>query len=237
MNKLMKTMFILGLLGLVAALAAFVYSATLRGNANPGAMATSGASAGPAQPTLVIPPFTLIDHTGATRTRGDVLEGHVTITDFFFTNCPLACPAMTSALMELQKKLKGTGVRFASFSIDTANDTPAVLTDYISNRFQIDTSNWTFLTENPNPDGSFTNAARKIFATDLMQFVEDRPEEQIKTTTGGTMANIYHGVNFFLVGPDGTVLGWYNSQRPEELARLQEHAVGAAKRFLSRPTP
>jgi len=228
MKKLMYAMFGLGLLGLVFGIGALVYVGNM-----PAAATLNGADASPNKPTLVIPPFELIDQTGAARTRADVIESHVTIVDFFFTNCPLACPVMTGKLQELQKKLAGTGVRFASFSIDAANDTPAVLTDYINIRFKIDTSNWTFLTELPAPGKPVRDIGRAIFANDLMQFVEDRPEEKIQTSAGTEMANIYHSVNFFLVGPDGTVLGWYNSQKPEELTMLKDHAVGAARKFLS----
>jgi protein SCO1/2 len=233
MKRVMQVLLGLGLGGLVVGVGLLVMSLTRGGAARPPMVGAQG----PKAPTLTIPAFELIDFTGRAHTRASLLEGKVSIVDFFFTNCPLACPVMTGQMQELQKKLAGTGVQFVSFSIDPANDTPDALRAYITQRFAIDTRNWTHLTERIEPGQQPRNVARQIFAKDLMQYVEDKPEEQIQTTGGGSMANIYHSVNFFLVGPDGVVLAWYNSQRPEELEQLRQHAIGAVKKFLSPPAP
>lgn len=225
MDRLMKYVFVLALVALLGGVATMMVLAS---------RATAPAidpaqSATPEKPVLKIPPFALIDQTGQARTES-VLDGQVTIVDFMFTNCPLACPVMTGQMQKLQKRLAGTGVRFLSLSIDPGNDTPAVLTDYIENRFKIDTANWLFLTEPPERQPRFI--ARSIFANDLMQFVQEQPGDKIKTSVGGEMSNINHAVNLFLIGPDRRALGWYNSQRPDEMEQLFDHALNAAGQFL-----
>lgn len=222
----MRLLFILGLTVLVLGLGVLALLATRQGTASPPVPAVQ-----PGKPTLRIPEFSLIDQNGKPQTH-EILDGQVTIVDFFFTNCPLACPMMTSQLQKLQTRLEGSGVRFLSMSIDPANDTQQVIKSYIDDRFKINTSNWTFLTE---PEGQASRlTARNIFAKDLMQFVEANPADKIKTSSGGEMDNINHSVNFFLVGPDRTVLGWFNSQRPDEIEMLFDHARTAAIKFLKK---
>jgi cytochrome oxidase Cu insertion factor (SCO1/SenC/PrrC family) len=217
----MRVVFVIAGSVLVASIAALVVLATRQATAKPPVPAVV-----PQMPVLKIPDFALIDDQGKPQTQA-ILDGQLTIVDFFFTNCPLACPVMTSQMQNLQKRLAGSGVRFLSMSIDPANDRPAVLRSYIDDRFKIDRSNWLFLTE---PDGQEARlTARNIFAKDLMQFVQENPDNILKTSTGGEMADIAHSVNFFLVGPDRVVIGWYNSQRPEEMDMLFNAARLKAK--------
>jgi protein SCO1 len=227
----MRLTFIVGLAVLVLGMVVLALLAGRPGGAAP--VPPGGpvpvAAAGP--PEMFIPPFALVDQNGKPHTEA-ILDGQVTIVDFFFTNCPLACPIMTSQLQKLQKRLDGSGVRFLSMSIDPANDTQDVLRSYIDDRFKINTSNWTFLTEPPGQAARLT--ARTIFSKDLMQFIENNPKDKIKTSLGGEMENLNHSVRFFLVGPDRKVLGMFSSQRSEEIEMLFDHARTAAQKFLKK---
>jgi protein SCO1 len=221
MPRFMRVVFVVAGSLLIAGIAALVMLATRQATATPPVPVVA-----PQKPELKIPEFALVDDQGKPQTQA-VLDGELTIVDFFFTNCPLACPVMTSQMQNLQKRLAGSGVRFLSMSIDPANDRPAVLRSYIDDRFKIDRSNWMFLTE---PDGQEARlTARNIFAKDLMQFVQENPDNILKTSTGGEMADIAHSVNFFLVGPDRVVIGWFNSQRPDEIDLLYNTARLKAK--------
>jgi len=161
------------------------------------------------------PEFALTDHNDAPQTHA-LLEGHCTIVDFVFTHCPLACPAMTGRMAELQDALADTDIRFASFSLDPANDTPQVLREYASN-FGADLSTWSFLTGD--------RAAIHAILTDSLGFeLRDDPSVLIQLGEGTTMPNILHPVRFFLVGPDRQVLGMYASDQAEQMTMLTERA-------------
>lgn len=180
-------------------------------------------------PALSIPAFSLMDQDGVAKDRS-ILEGRVSVVWFMFTHCKLACPTMSLQMADLQRKLKNTGVQFVAFSLDPAHDTPEVLKEYGA-KFEVDWRNWTFLTE---PSGQAPKGiGRSIYSHDLKQFVEDAENDPLTLPDKGTMANILHAVNFFIVGPDGNVMdkGWYSSKWPQEMEDLRERAIAAQKHF------
>src|SRR5262249_12972586 len=88
---------------------------------------------GPAHLTVLgtVPAFAVAGGGGGPVTAA-TLAGHVWIADFVFTRCPDFCPALTSRMATLQRRL-ATGddpIQLVSFSVDPANDTPAVLREY-----------------------------------------------------------------------------------------------------------
>jgi protein SCO1 len=90
-------------------------------------------------------PFQLITQTGQPF-DSKTLEGHVWVADFFFTTCPGPCPLMSKKLGEIQRQTADLpGVKIVSFTVDPANDTPPVLTEY-SKHFKADPARWFFLT-------------------------------------------------------------------------------------------
>jgi protein SCO1/2 len=226
----MRMLFAGGLTLLLSGIAFLVYLGYLR--ANPPIAAAKDVLPNPSLigPPLEIPTFSLVDQENRPRDRS-LLEGKVSIVWFMFTNCPLACPAMSMQMADMQKGLRNSGVQFVAFSLDAEHDTTAALKAY-GDKFDVDWSNWVFLTD---PTGQAAkNTGRTIYSRDLKQFVEDTPGNTITLVDGsGTMPNIEHAVNFFLVGPDGNVLdrGWFSSKRPEELEQLRERALAAIKYF------
>lgn len=71
-------------------------------------------------------------------------KGKVWLAGFIFTRCAGPCPMITFNMAALQKSLPPE-VRLASFSVDPAHDTPAVLEEYAA-RFGADPARWRFVT-------------------------------------------------------------------------------------------
>lgn len=221
-----------GITLMVCGVAFMAYLGYLRSHP-PAAMGAGRMDGGDGQtisgPPLKIPAFSLVDQEGRPRDRS-MLEGRVSVVWFMFTHCPLACPAMSIQMAELQKRLKASGVQFVAFTLDPVRDTPGVLKEY-GDRYSIDWGNWTFLTE-PNVGGhGAKRTGWDIFTRDLNQYAEERKVDPPAGAEPGRPpeTTIDHGVNFFLVGPDGTVIKWFNSNRPEDMASLRERALATAK--------
>jgi cytochrome oxidase Cu insertion factor (SCO1/SenC/PrrC family) len=88
--------------------------------------------------------FALTERDGRTVTDKDLL-GHVWIASFVFTRCMGNCPAVTAGVRELQSKIDDPNVRFVTFTVDAAHDTPGELKKY-ADRYQADPKRWYFLT-------------------------------------------------------------------------------------------
>src|SRR5438105_3114873 len=97
-----------------------------------GALSLAGCASKPALPSYgVVPDFTLTDQTGAPFKSTAALDRKIWIADFVFTNCPGPCPRMSSQMHQVQTALAGNdAVRFVSFTVDPARDTPPVLSAY-----------------------------------------------------------------------------------------------------------
>ena len=95
-----------------------------------------------------VPDFTLIDQAGAAF-HGSSLRDRVWIADFIYSNCPGPCPLMTERMHRIASRLASqASIRFVSFSVDPARDTPAALSAY-ARRFHASANKWTFLTGDP----------------------------------------------------------------------------------------
>jgi protein SCO1 len=77
-----------------------------------------------------VPHFELIAQDGRPF-DSRALEGKIWVADFIFTTCPGPCPRMTSQMRKIQDATaKIPDVRFVSFTVDPAYDTPSVLAAY-----------------------------------------------------------------------------------------------------------
>lgn len=146
-----------------------------------------------------IPEFSLVNQDGEPVDQ-TLLEGEITVVAFVFTNCQLACPAITANMKLVFGELKDTPVRFLSISVDPEHDTPKTLREY-ADRMSIDTERWVFLT---GDDGEATRVVEES-----MQFtISEDPDDNnlITLDDGSTMRNIQHPIKLFLVGPDRQIL-------------------------------
>lgn len=145
-------------------------------------------------PTLLpVPAFELTSQKGEPF-GSEQLAGKVWIANFMFTRCPTICPLLTSQMKELTETLADTPVRYVSFSVDPANDTPEVLTTYAEQR-GADTERWTFLTGD-------NDAVEEVVVRGLRMRMGDEPDQN---------GDILHGSHFVLVDGTGTIRGYYQS--------------------------
>jgi protein SCO1 len=146
------------------------------------------------------PAFSYLDQNGHRFTNED-LRGHVWICDFFFSTCTNICPMMTFRMSQLQRQITSPDVKFVSFSVDPAHDTPAVLKQY-ANAWKADDTRWHFLSTEPQ-ELTATAKGMKVFV---------RPPD--KDTP------IQHSAFFILVDGNGKVRGVYDSQDESALHQL-----------------
>ncbi|WP_188454559.1 SCO family protein [Virgibacillus oceani] len=150
--------------------------------------------------------FSFTNQNGETVSKSE-LDGKFWIADFIYTSCTTECPPMTYNMQKLQQQLKEAGlhdVQLMSFSVDPEIDKPAKLKDYGESR-GIDFSNWNFLTGYDMD--TIKEFSIKSFKTPLE-----------KTDEGDFM----HGINFFLVSPEGNAIEQYNGMERENMKKIIE---------------
>lgn len=157
-----------------------------------------------------IPDFSLTERGGRTVTLAD-LRGKIWVADFIFTRCGGICPLLTSRMAQLQKEIgleSAPDLRFVSFSVDPAYDTPAVLREYARSHGAPEQS-WLFLTGERDQlhrvikDGFRLSVAEKEGA-------DADPNEMIT-----------HSDRFVLVDSAGRIRGYYHGTDEESVARLR----------------
>jgi protein SCO1/2 len=119
------------------------------------------------------------------------LKGKIWISDFIYTSCTDICPPMTANLVKLQEMIKQKGlknVEFVSFSVDPTVDNPQALQAF-AKKFGADTKTWTFLT-------GYSQKTIENFALQNYKALVKKPE---------TGDQVIHGIDFYLVGPDGKI--------------------------------
>jgi protein SCO1/2 len=145
-----------------------------------------------------VPHFTLTDSYGQAF-DSNVLKGKVWVVDFIYTNCPGPCPRMTSQMHKVEQKMaKNDNVRFVSFSVDPARDTPPVLNDF-AQRFGGPTPHWYFLTGAP---ATLHKLARNVFMVGDLVGVMD------------------HSTKFVVVDKTGQIRGFYSTFDPQGISSL-----------------
>ena len=151
------------------------------------------ASAGPR-----LTSFACHDQFGQTVTRRD-LWGHVWIADFMYTACQSACPLLTSRLVALQHRLADPTLRFVSFSVDPATDTPEALNKY-ARRWNDGERRWRLLSTDASGLADLTSSMKLELSLDRGELV--------------------HTNRFFLIDAEGAVISGYDSSDDAALERL-----------------
>jgi protein SCO1/2 len=146
-----------------------------------------------------VPAFSLVDQDNAPITT-ESLKGTPWIADFVFTRCAGPCPIMTAKMAELQKQLDPR-VKLITISVDPEHDTPPILKQY-AQQHSADEKRWKFLTG--EKDAVFA-LARGMLVTALPA-QGDQP--------------IVHTTKFILVDGAGQIHSVYESNQPDEIARL-----------------
>jgi protein SCO1/2 len=162
---------------------------------------------GPNLPVLgSVPAFSLVNSDGEPLSQAS-LAGQVWVADFIFTQCPGVCPLLSSQMAKLQSAV-GEPVRFVSFSVDPANDTPEVLRAY-GGRFHADHKRWLFVTG--ERDALYT-----LISQGFHLAVADRAANQNADGEG----LITHSDRFVLVDRDLQIRGYYHGTDADSVAKL-----------------
>lgn len=169
-----------------------------------------------------VPAFSLTDQHGKIVTERD-LRGAPWVANFVFTRCPTSCPLLTSKFKAFQEKVGPlAGVRYISFSVDPAHDTPEVLAAYAA-KFGVDERRWQFLT---GPLDTIEQTVVRGFKIHIGEATAN-PQDP-------TLVDIMHGEHFVLVDGEGTIRGYYRAEEAgleglaRELRALVEPTVAQA---------
>ncbi len=155
-----------------------------------------------------VPDFTGVSQTGSVVTKA-ALSGKAFIADFIFTTCQGICPGMTSKMKSLEDRLRDEpGIRFVSFTVDPAHDTPEVLARYGAEH-GADPSRWLFVR---------TDKER------IRTLCRDGFKLAVEDAGAGASEPILHSTRFVLVDAEGTIRGYYDSVEPGALAALAADA-------------
>lgn len=154
------------------------------------------------------PSFSLTDQDGKPFDASQ-LKGKVWTAMFFFSQCTGVCPSMTERIGALQKVTDDPRVHCVSFTADPARDNPARLKKY-AQATKADESRWHLLT------GDAAELKRVAFGFKLPF---DQPTD--------------HSSKILLVGPDGVVRGYYESQNTDEMFKL----MNDVKALLAETSP
>lgn len=88
----------------------------------------------------------LVDQDSAAVTFPDDFEGQILVTGYIFTNCQGVCPAITTNMKNISKRIpQGQNVHFVGITFDPMRDPPSVLENYME-KFDLDKQRFTFLT-------------------------------------------------------------------------------------------
>ena len=183
-------------------------STALLSSAFLGALFLTGCASKPPLPSFgVVPQFTLTDQTGTEFNCTAALDKKIWVADFVFTNCPGPCPRMSSQMHQVQTALAGeSDVRFVSFTVDPARDTPPVLAAY-AEHFEAAPGRWFFLT-GAAPD--LNRMSRGVFML------------------GDVDGSLQHSTRFALIDRLSRIRGYYQSSEADAIPSL----IADAKRLL-----
>jgi protein SCO1/2 len=160
-----------------------------------------------------IPIFSLTDQQGHT-VGADTYRDKVWIADFVFLGCQQSCPTLTARMHDLQQSIEKAPqknpIRFVSFSVDPANDTPERLHDYAV-KFKANEATWSFLT------GQNEDVDKIVVQGFKMQYGRTKDD-----ATG--VFDIMHGDWFILVDGKGIIRGYYDSSDPMMMDKLAADA-------------
>ncbi|MEG0471028.1 MAG: SCO family protein [Solibacillus sp.] len=146
--------------------------------------------------------FTVTDHRGDEISL-ESLKGEPWLAMFIFANCTSICDPMTYNMSIIQEQLLEKGVedyKVVAFSIDPQNDSPEVLSEYLSQFNVPDESKWHLVTGYDQAFieqlavGSFKTFVKKVEGVD----------------------QVGHGNTFSLVDETGIVVKNYSGYSTEE---------------------
>lgn len=135
------------------------------------------------------------------------IENKIHVANFFFTNCGLICPKMTTNMKLVQKEFPNDpGVAILSFSVTPWVDSPARLEEYATLN-EIKSPHWHLLTGDKS--SIYQLARQSYFAEEELGFTKDSTE-------------FLHTEHFVLVDKTKRIRGIYNGTLELDVRQLIE---------------
>jgi protein SCO1/2 len=153
--------------------------------------------------------FHLTDQNGHPF-EGRSLEGKIWVADFIYTQCPGPCPRMTSQMHQVQQATaKMQDVALVSFTVDPANDSPAVLAAY-AKAHHAQHERWYFLT---GPQATLNQVCR------------------YELKLGNVDGSLDHSTRFVLVDSRSQIRGYYDTSEKGSIPKLIDdiHAIAGER--------
>lgn len=167
----------------------------------------------------VISDFSFLNQEGDTITKKDV-QGHIFVTDFFFTTCGGICPKMTHQLTRVQAEFNDDpNFLILSHTVNPSIDTVEVMNKY-AERFDANPEQWWFLTGSKK---DLYLMARKSYLV--------VPDEADPNFDHGGESDFVHTENFALIDPDGRIRGMYDGTNPDEVNELIRDVYDLKKEY------
>jgi protein SCO1/2 len=142
--------------------------------------------------------FQLTDQNGQPF-QGQSLLGKIWVADFIYTQCPGPCPRMTSQMHQVQEATaKMSDLALVSFTVDPANDSPAVLSAY-AKAHHAQHERWYFLTGAP---ATLNRLCRDVFKL------------------GNVDGSLEHSTRFVLVDAKSQIRGYYDTSEKGSIPHL-----------------
>lgn len=153
-----------------------------------------------------VPPFTLIDQTGAPFSDRD-LAGIPWIATFVYSTCPGPCPRVIEKVQAADRRLShDPRIRLVSVTVDPVADTPDVLAIYGRNR-GIDPERWKLLTGDPDAVFALVRGGFKLGV--------ERDD-----SASPDVGPVIHSLMAVLIDGKRQVRGYYDTNDPEAMDRL-----------------
>jgi protein SCO1/2 len=154
-----------------------------------------------------VPHFQFEAQNGESFGRQDIL-GVINVFAFIFTNCPSACPVMSTHLGKLYQLFSASNaVRFVAITVDPERDTQPVLQQYAADHGVVD-QRWIFLRA---PIDQVVALSEKGF----MLAAENLP--------------MGHSTRFVLVDHQGQIRGYYDGLSESSVDALKSSIVELVK--------
>ncbi len=183
-----------------------------------------------------VPDFSLVDRSGRTVTRADLL-GKVSVVTFCYTRYQDTCPLQSAHLARLQAGLADVpGVLLVSITVDPDHDSQAVLSSYAES-FHASPTRWLFLT---GPREAIYHLAVDGFHLAAIVSLESQrapgrdwigpapalAHEPAAAPDGGEPVKIIqlaHGSRFALVDARAQIRGYFDGTSWNDVERLEEN--------------
>jgi cytochrome oxidase Cu insertion factor (SCO1/SenC/PrrC family) len=158
-----------------------------------------------------VPSFALVERSGRPLTADD-LAGGIWIADFIFTRCGGMCPALTTTMASLLRRLPATSaahLRAVTFTVDPTHDDPETLRRY-ADGFGADPARWLFVTGDRGEIERLVHDGFRLSIAELPPGGRERSAEPIT-----------HSDRFALVDAQLRIRGYYHGTDADDVARLE----------------